>query len=69
VAEFVSWEISVSVSNLEEEQNNQLKKQKKIFKRLLAHRGRPRSLPGPREPLAPGERHGMAGLGTGVDQP
>lgn len=26
VAEFVSWEISVSVSNLEEEQNNQLKK-------------------------------------------
>lgn len=32
VAEFVSWEISVSVSNLEEEQNNQLKKKKKLQK-------------------------------------
>lgn len=32
MAEFVSWEISVSVSNLEEEQNNQLKKKKKLQK-------------------------------------
>lgn len=41
MAEFVSWEISVSVSNLEEEQNNQLKKEiKKSFKRLFAPRGR-----------------------------
>lgn len=29
VAEFVSWEISVSVSNLEDEWNNQLKKKRK----------------------------------------
>lgn len=32
MAEFVSWEISVSVSNLEEEQNNQLRKKKKLQK-------------------------------------
>lgn len=72
VAEFVSWEISVSVSNLEDEWNNQLKKKRKKKKLPKVARSpweAERSFhPAPGQLLAPGKRPRTDGLCAGMDQ-
>lgn len=59
MAEFVSREIQFLFPIWNRNRIISLKR-KKSFKRLLAPHGRPRSPPGPREPLTPGKEHGTA---------